>query len=296
MALTLIAIGGQCDGVRCDMAMLMCNDIFARTWGERVGPAPPQEYWPALIRRMKAVHPDLLFMAEAYWDMEWTLQQQGFDLCYDKRLYDRLVHEPAAAVRGHLQADDGYQKRLIRFIENHDEPRAASVFGVGERARAAAVVISTLEGARLYHDGQFEGFQTRIPVFLARGPDETPDAGLRAFYERLVAAIQDSDLRDGDWRLCETSGWPDNPSHEQLVAWCWRTPDSRHLVVINLADVPAQAQVHTPWADLAGRTWSLSDRLSDARFDRSGDELAASGLYVELDRWGTYFLQFSPAR
>jgi hypothetical protein len=29
-------------------------------------------------------------MAEVYWDMEWTLQQQGFDYCYDKRLYDRL--------------------------------------------------------------------------------------------------------------------------------------------------------------------------------------------------------------
>ena len=30
-------------------------------------------------------------MAEAYWDLEWALQQQGFDYCYDKRLYDRLV-------------------------------------------------------------------------------------------------------------------------------------------------------------------------------------------------------------
>ena len=91
VAETLIAVGAQCDGLRCDMAMLMTNEVFARTWGERAGPAPEDDYWPTLIGRVKQVHPDLLFIAEAYWDMEWTLQQQGFDLCYDKRLYDRLV-------------------------------------------------------------------------------------------------------------------------------------------------------------------------------------------------------------
>ena len=129
VAQTLIGIGSQCDGLRCDMAMLMTNEVFARTWGERAGPAPEADYWPTLIGRTKDAHPDLLFIAEAYWDMEWTLQQQGFDLCYDKRLYDRLAHDPAESVRAHLQADSGYQERLIRFIENHDEPRAAATFG-----------------------------------------------------------------------------------------------------------------------------------------------------------------------
>src|SRR5262249_8537897 len=162
-----------------------------------------------LIGRVKAVNPDLLFMAEAYWDMEWTLQQQGFDLCYDKRLYDRLAHETAESVRGHLTADPGYQERLIRFVENHDEPRAAATFGAAQ-ARAAAVVVSTLEGARLYHDGQFEGRRTHIPVFLGRGPDEPEDGDLRAFYARLVRAIADADLRDGAWQPCECTGWPDN--------------------------------------------------------------------------------------
>ena len=101
--------------------------------------------------------------------MEWTLQQQGFDYCYDKRLYDRLAHEAAESVRGHLQADAAYQERLLRFIENHDEPRAAATFEPAQ-ARAAAVAMSTLQGARLYHDGQLEGRRTHIPVFLGRGP------------------------------------------------------------------------------------------------------------------------------
>ncbi len=287
----LIGIGEQCDGLRCDMAMLMTNEVFARTWGERVGQAPQADFWPTLIGRVKAAHPDLLFMAEAYWDMEWTLQQQGFDLCYDKRLYDRLVHDPPEAVRGHLQADDAYQEKLIRFIENHDEPRAAATFGPAQ-ARAAAVVMSTLEGARLYHDGQFEGRRVRIPVFLRRGPDEAPDEELSAFYHRLVRAVAESDLRDGAWRLCESTGWPDNDSHRQLVSWCWQSPRSRHLVVVNLGDAPAQARVHLPWGDLSARSWSLTDRLSAQQFERGGDELASDGLYVELDGWATYFLSF----
>ncbi len=284
---TLVAVGGQCDGLRCDMAMLMTNEVFARTWGERAGPVPQDDYWPLVIGRVKQAHPDLVLVAEAYWDMEWTLQQQGFDYCYDKRLYDRLAHEGAESVRGHLQAGAAYQERLIRFIENHDEPRAASTFGPAQ-ARAAAVVISTLQGARLYHDGQLDGRRTHIPVFLGRGPDEPPDDDLRAFYERLLRAVAESGLRDGDWRLCECTGWPDNDSHRRLVAWCW----PRELVVVNLSDAPAQARVRLSWDDLAGRAWELSDRLGGQRFERAGDELSAEGLYVALDPWGSHFLRF----
>ncbi len=293
VAATLIDVGNQCDGLRCDMAMLMTNEVFARTWGERAGPMPETEYWPELIGRVRADHPDLLFMAEAYWDMEWTLQQQGFDLCYDKRLYDRLVHDPATAIRGHLQADPAYQERLIRFIENHDEPRAAATFAPGQ-ARAAAVVMSSLEGARLYHDGQLDGLRTHIPVFLRRGPDEPADAELRAFYERLMRAVADGDLREGRWQLCDCTGWPDNNSAQQLIAWCWEAGDTRRLVVVNYADAPAQARIHLPWPQLRGEEWELSDQLSDVQFTRDGDELAGDGLYVGLDPWAFHFLAFEP--
>jgi hypothetical protein len=294
VAQTLIDIGGQCDGLRCDMAMLMTNEVFGRTWGERAGPAPVDEYWPTLIARVKQTHPSLLFMAEAYWDMEWTLQQQGFDLCYDKRLYDRLVNDTPESVRAHLEADSAYQERLIRFIENHDEPRAAAVFGSAQ-GRAAAVVMSTLQGARLYHDGQFEGRRTHVPVFLTRGPDEPRDEELRTFYERLVRAVSDADLREGDWQLCACEGWPDNDSARRLVSWCWSTAASRHLVVVNLSDLPAQGRVWLPWSDVAAWNWQLEDRLGGEQFERSGPELAADGLYVALEGWAYHFLGLVPA-
>ncbi len=285
---TLVSIAEQCDGVRCDMAMLMTNEVFARTWGARAGAAPANDYWPTIIPAVRASRPDLVFMAEAYWDMEWTLQQQGFDLCYDKRLYDRLVGESAQSVRGHLQAADDYQERLVRFIENHDEPRAADAF-TPEKERAAAVVMSTLQGARLYHEGQLDGLHTHIPVFLGRGPAQPEDHQLRAFYDKLLAAVADSDLRDGDWQLCDCTGWPDNDSADQLLAWCWRTNGTRHLVVVNLAEHDAQARVRLPWMDLTGRLWQLQDALGVEAFERAGDELQGEGLYVAMKPWESYF-------
>ena len=166
---TLAGILDQCDGVRCDMAMLMLNDVFERTWGPRAGPAPATEFWTDVIDTVRVDHPDALLLAEAYWDTEWRLQQLGFDACYDKRLYDRLVHADAEAVRLHLCADLDYQHGLVRFVENHDEPRAAATFP-GDRHRAGAVTALTQPGVRLVHDGQLQGRRVQLPVFLRPGP------------------------------------------------------------------------------------------------------------------------------
>jgi hypothetical protein len=289
---TVTDIAGQCDGVRCDMAMLVMNEIFQRTWGERAGERPKEEYWPKLINTVRAAHTGFLFMAEAYWDMEWELQQQGFDFCYDKKLYDRLEHDPAEAIRLHLCADLSYQERLVRFIENHDEPRAASAF-TPEEERAAAVTTMTLPGAVLLHEGQFEGRKVRLPVFLGRRPDESPDADLRAFYHDLLGIIAKEGLRNGEWHLCEREGWPDNQSYLNFVSWCWHSGDKRHLVVINLSDQDSQGQVRFPWNKLAGYSWILLDLLSGEVYERDGRELQESGLFVGLGPWQFHLFALS---
>src|SRR5262249_58583983 len=94
------------------MAMLMLNDVLGRAWSARAGRTLPTEYWQDLIPAVKARYPDVLFIAEAYWDLEYELMQKGFDYCYDKRLYDRLVHDDAESVRAHLTAGLGYQHPL----------------------------------------------------------------------------------------------------------------------------------------------------------------------------------------
>ena len=287
---TISSIATQCDGVRCDMAMLFLNQIFERTWSSRAGQRPPTEYWGDVIPAIKRAQPDFRFIAEAYWDLEWELQQHGFDFCYDKRLYDRLEHENAESVRLHLCGDLAYQEKLLRFLENHDEPRAAAAFSPAKE-QAPAVTISSLPGARLFHEGQFEGRKVRLPVFLGRRPAEPVDQALQAFYDKLLAAINAPIFRDGDWKLCERSGWPDNQSFQNLVAWSWIKDDDRRFIVVNLSDGAVQARVRVPWGEVRGASWRLRDALSDASYDRDGNEMAASGLYFELGPWGYCFFQ-----
>ena len=287
---TVSLIADQCDGVRCDMAMLFLNAIFERTWGGRAGPKPETEYWNELIAAIKSRHPGFLFIAEAYWDLEWELQQHGFDFCYDKKLYDRLEHGSAESIRLHLCADLSYQKRLVRFIENHDEPRAAHSFPE-QKQRVAALTIATLPGMRLFQEGQLEGRKVRPPVFLARRPDEPADTELHGFYEKLLDAIHQPVFREGQWALCERTGWPDNASYENIVAWCWQGNDQRYLIVVNLSDSTAQAQIRVPWTEVRNRTLRLTDLPSGTNYERSGDDLLSPGVYVELTPWNYHFFQ-----
>lgn len=283
VALTLSSIADQCDGVRCDMAMLMLTDIFARTWGERAGDPPAADYWASLIDGVHRTHPDFTFIAEAYWDLELVLQTQGFAYCYDKRLYDAFAAGTGpGAVHERLLADTDYQRGLVRFLENHDEPRAASVFGVAQE-KVAAVATFTQLGAKLIYHGQMSGAVRHVPVQLGRLPEELVDDGLAEFYGRLLQALRDKTFRTGDWTLSEVSGWDGNVSAGNLLAWT-RSGDSRWLVVVNISDQPAQGTVRTAWDDLRGRQFRLTDTTRDIEYLRTGDDLH-DGLYVELDPW-----------
>ena len=283
-------IAGQCDGVRCDMAMLVLPEVFQRTWG-----VTTQPFWPAATAAVRQVVPGFLFMAEVYWDLEWTLQQQGFDFTYDKRLYDRLEHGPARPVREHLRAGLDFQDHLARFLENHDEPRAAATFPP-ERHRAAAVITFLAPGLRFIHQGQREGKRVRIPMHLGRGPVEPPDAAIGAFYDALLATLRDPVYRDGQWQLLGVCrAWQGNDSNEAFVAYGWTgTGASRRVVAVNYADHRSQCYIPLPWPDLSGLTWRLHDQLGTAVYDRDGSDLVSRGLYLDLPPWGYHAFEISP--
>ena len=231
MIATLVKIAGQCDGVRCDMAMLVLPDVFERTWG--IG---AELFWPRATTRVREQAPDFCFMAEVYWDLEWTLQQQGFDYTYDKRLYDRLRDGYAQPVREHFHAGLDYQRKLARFLENHDEPRASVTFAPGMH-EAAAVITYLSPGLRFFHEGQLEGRKKRISPHLVRAPLEPIDSPLERFYERLLAVIHNPAVRDGDWRLLEcTAAWDGNWTSDGFVAGLWTgATGERRLVAVNYA-------------------------------------------------------------
>jgi glycosidase len=289
---TLSTVAAQSDGIRCDMSMLMLNDIFERTWGARAGSKPGNDYWTTVIPAIKGKHPEFKFIAEAYWDLEWELQQQGFDYCYDKKLYDRMEHGDPESVRQHLLGDFSYQEKMVRFLENHDEPRAAVTFS-GDEGRAAAVAVLTLMGAKLLHEGQFEARQIRLPVFLGRRPEEPVDHELVAFYEQLLMVTNRDVFRNGAWRLCERAGWDNNQSCQELLTWCWVKDNERFLVVINFGQEAAQARLFVPWDELRGKQWRLKDVLSGESYDRSGTDMRDAGLYVDLAGWKCHLFQVS---
>jgi hypothetical protein len=231
--------------------------------------------------------PGFCFMAEVYWDLEWTMLQQGFDYAYDKRLYDRLHEGHAQPVRGHLCAGLDYQGKLARFLENHDEPRAAATFPAGMH-QAAAVITYLTPGLRFFHQGQLEGRLKRISPHLVRAPQEPGDAGLRGFYEGLLGVLRHPTVRDGQWRLLEcVPAWEGNWTWECCLAWSWEGPDGeRLLIAVNYADHQSQCYVRPALPGPAGRTVRLKDLTGGASYDRDGGELEARGLYVDLPAWG----------
>jgi hypothetical protein len=276
-----------CDGLRCDMAMLVLPEIFGRTWGRQ-----GQPFWPKAIEEVRGAHPGFVFMAEVYWDLEWTLQQQGFDYTYDKRLYDRLREGHAGPVRGHLQANPDYLYHMAHFLENHDEPRAAATFAP-EVQPAAAIVTFFAPGLRFFHQGQFEGRKMRISVHLNRGPQEPDDPELHRFYMNLLNCLRTPLFKDGTWQILNASpAWEGNWTHDCFIAYHWQGPRSQQwLVVVNYAPNQAQCYLHLPMGKIKKKTIRFQDHMNPARYDRDKADLEANGLYLDLPPWGYHIFE-----
>ncbi len=281
----LLYIASVADGVRCDMAMLPLNNVFQNTWMGVLNKSnykkPSDEFWKTAIAKTKEKNPEFMFMAEAYWDLEWQLQQLGFDYTYDKRLSDRLSEGDLPGIKAHLQADKEYQLKSVRFIENHDEDRAISRLG-RFKALAAAVVISTIQGVRFYNDGQFEGKKTKLPVQLGREPAEKPSVMIRKYYDTLLNATKDEIFRKGTWQILNPmNADPVNYSCDNFLAWYWGLGSEMRIVVINYSHSTSQCRLKMELPSEKNEI-SLKDLLTGSVYKRSVKEFAEPGLFIEL--------------
>jgi hypothetical protein len=294
----LLSVAGRCDGVRCDMAMLLLHDVFANTWAHLPArePAAPGEFWPDAIAAIKAVHRNFLFLAEVYWGLEATLQSLGFDFTYDKALYDDLMaRHPAAAQQKLLRAPRDYVSRSIHFLENHDEPRVAEKLSAPEQ-RAAALAILGLPGMRFLHEGQLTGAKLKLPVQLGRRPVEIRNAETFAAYEKFLLTLQQSAVGQGEWHLlAPRAAWDGNRTAENfiVVQWLGAAPEF-DLVVVNLAAQRSQCYVPLQVPGLADRDWTMTDRLGPERYERVGSDIAQQGLYLDLPPHGAQLFHFAP--
>jgi len=289
---TLSDISRYCHGFRCDMAMLVLKDIFRTTWSRYVkDDVDAEEFWKLAIDGLRSGGNPCLFLAEVYWEREQELMDLGFNHTYDKTFYDLLVREDIQGLQTHLSAPIGYQEKMVRFLENHDEPKAMKVFGP-EKIFSAMVIHATLPGMRFWHHGQLEGSRFRVPVQLGRAPVEPVNHDLEVFSEKLLQEVDHPVFHDGTWQLCMTNGWPDNQSHKNLLVWCWSGGEERRLIVVNFTGSPAQGLVEIPAHWLPGSEQFIClDPLKGESYVRSTNQVEEIGLHVELRERDFHFFK-----
>ncbi|MBN2297099.1 MAG: glycosidase, partial [Deltaproteobacteria bacterium] len=243
------------------------------------------------IDKVREKYPSFIFIAEAYWDLEWRLQELGFDYTYDKKLYDLLLYAPARRIHEHLLAGETYQRKSVRFIENHDEPRAVTAFG-RERLAAAAVVAATVPGMHFFHEGQQEGLSRRLPVQLKRRLEESPDSTIQLFYKRLLDYINHELIHSGTWELMNPSpAWETNQTYRNLLAWIWYKKNRFRLIVVNYSNEHSQCNVYLPQNLIQKNTMVFHDCLSDASYAREPSDLVKYGLYIDLLPWQAHLFE-----
>ena len=292
---TLIDMTLLCDGVRCDMAMLLLNDIFYNTWApileKKDFRKPEKEFWDVAIQCVRKVESNFIFIAEAYWDTGWRLQQMGFNFTYDKELYDRLRYGSAHHIRSHLLAEEGYQRKSVRFIENHDEGRAVSLIG-NEKSKAAAVVISTIQGLSFFYDGQFEGRKIKHPVQLGREGKETIHKDFIQFYRILLRIRQSRTLQSGTWRLIQPNQTRDgNTTHTNFLVWVWINNNSHLLVIINYSHIKSQCRLRLTVPETIPFI-IFNDLLGGVSYKMKTKELLTHGLYIDREGYQSHIFYY----
>jgi glycosidase len=279
MRQTLRSIAAHCDGVRCDMAMLVFNDVFDRTWRWLLGnrwPTPASEFWPEATGSVR----ELIYLAEVYWDLEGRALEQGFDFAYDKRLLDALhLPFPPARLRDLLTAEHPDPTKLARFLENHDEPRSADA--LASSLPACASLLASVPGMRFFYDGQLNGSRTRAPVQLGRWPNEPVDTAIRDLYDRVLGFATDAVLHEGTWRILEVSPASDD-TWQNIVAYGWRLEDRVAVITVNLGTTASEAHVDVTAELDSARTFDFQDALTGATYNWTRASLYGRGLWVRL--------------
>jgi hypothetical protein len=147
----------------------------------------------------------------------------------------------------------------IRLTSDEMKRRATKKVDVGRILKNADVKATVVATVIVGKDGDVEcltiispqhpadcerSCKVRLPVFLSRRPCEPED--LHGFYTKLLEAVEHPIFREGEWTLCERSGWPDNASFQNFVCWTWLSDRERYLVVVNLSDCPLASPGSSP--------------------------------------------------
>jgi glycosidase len=293
----LIKLSQKCDGVRCDMSMLLLSDIFYNNW--KNFPLPDdyvpaaKEFWFDAIRKVKQLNPEFIFIAEVYWNRENDLINLGFDYVYEKFLYDLLIKSDITLIKEYIKQIFSYNRNRLLFLENHDEQRSAFVFE-NEKLKALATLIYTLPAMKLIYDGQLEGRKFHHAIQLQRLQKEELNGELKNFYKLLFTSIIKSSIPTGYFKILQPiPAWEGNPAHLNFIIYLYENDKmQKDLVVINLSPFQSQCRVKIETYDIAGKKFLIKDRLSSEEYLRDGDEMFYQGLYLDLRPYQSQIFEF----
>ena len=77
------------------------------------------------------------------------------------------------------------------------------------------------------------------------------------------------------------------------MSWCWELGDERYLVAVNFSGTPSQAVIRMPWDDLRGRTWRLSELLSENPTNGAATRWLSQGSLCPWP-WRWHFFRLAP--
>lgn len=257
------------DGFRCDMAEMV-----------------PVEFWEWMIPQVKEKYPEIVFIAEVYNPDEYHnyIHRGKFDYLYDKvGLYDTLRnvtsgYDSATAITRSWQHLGGIEKKMLNFLENHDEQRIASDFFAGDPKKAIPAMIITAcmntnpvmiyFGQELGEPGMdnegFSGRDGRTTIFDYWSVDTVRkwrngnnfdgrmlsdnQKRLREFYRHLLNLCnQEKAIYDGaffDLMYANVNGWKFN-EHKQYT-FLRKADNELLLIVVNFENYPVDIAINLP--------------------------------------------------
>lgn len=298
MQLELMQLADRCDGLRCDMAMLVMNDVFWETW--KANPCRAEsasgEFWVDAIAAVRKAHPQFLFLAEAYWNREPDLLAQGFDFAYQKTITD-TIFDRRDSVQKVVLDGESWLAQGAHFLENHDERRVAGRLDP-DAHRAAAFAMLCLPGMRFIHEGQMEGWRIQTPVQLGRRQREETDLKIEQLYRLLFKTLENTSVGKGRFDLLKPApAWDDNSTNGWMLVMQWQhSDDVFDLAVVNFAPHRSQCYVRLAVENLAAHDWTMRDLLGDELYERNGEELQGRGLYLDVPAFATQLFRFGYLR
>jgi glycosidase len=280
------------DGCRCDMAHLVTNDAFGDFWQKELQSwgytRPSTEFWTDVIRAVKSIRKEFIFMAETYSDFLPRMISQGFDYVYDKEPLDKLVYKDIHGFKELIRwTSMEHKSHTAHFTENHDEDRTTKKFwNYNPMAKAAAAAVLSLPGMRFIYQDQWDGLANRIGVHLRRATPEPKRTEIYDFYMKLFSVYKKDAFINGDFKFLEVNG------DQNMLTWKYTKGSEHYLVAVNFGEGKIYGNVVLDDAPLTGDLIKVEDIISGEVYERNPREMRTSGLFVALDHYQVQIFRY----